>query len=126
MGWYSRVSRNISEIPAAIQYPIGKESEFIGVVDLVSMKALIWEEEKSLGETFTEVCVPEEIKEECGIAREELIEVLADFDDDLAQLGEALEDRFEFEDQPQYEEFRVYKRRIGVHYKTFWQRNGPI
>src|SRR5881409_214094 len=68
--------------PVAIQIPIGHEDQFKGVVDLISMKGLIWNDE-SKGSEYETVEIPEELKEEAGAAREKLIEAVATVDDDL-------------------------------------------
>ena len=69
---------------AAIQLPMGAEDRFQGVVDLIKMKALFFEE-KDLGSTVREEEIPSEFTEEAQTLREELIESLADFDDTLAE-----------------------------------------
>ena len=66
-----------------IQLPIGMESDFKGMIDLVKMKALVWSGEE-LGAKFEEVDIPAELVEKAKKARETLIEKLADFDDDFA------------------------------------------
>src|SRR5881409_4062723 len=58
--------------PVALQIPIGIEDQFQGVVDLISMKGLIWNDE-SKGSEYETVEIPEELKEEAGAAREKLI-----------------------------------------------------
>jgi elongation factor G len=67
-----------------IQLPIGMESTFVGVVDLIKMKAYVWSGEE-LGAKFTEQEIPEDLLDEAKKYRENMIEKLADFDDDLAQ-----------------------------------------
>ena len=49
--------------PLVLQLPIGSESEFSGVVDLVKMKAIVWQEE-SLGAAFDIVDIPTELEEQ--------------------------------------------------------------
>src|SRR5216110_2583965 len=68
--------------PVALQIPIGLEDQLKGVVDLVAMKALIWNDE-SKGSEYETLEVPEELKEEAAAAREKLIEAVATVDDDL-------------------------------------------
>jgi elongation factor G len=65
-----------------IQLPIGKESDFAGVIDLVEMKAIIWNDE-SLGATFQVLEVPEEEMELALEYREKMIEELATHNDEL-------------------------------------------
>ena len=68
--------------PVRIQLPIGAEAKFAGVVDLVEMEAIIWHEE-TLGASFDRVPIPEEMIDEAQLAREELLEQLADSDEAL-------------------------------------------
>ncbi len=65
-----------------IQMPIGAEAGFAGMIDLVTMEAITYEDD--LGTKVTVGPVPDELKEEAEAAREHLIEALADTDDDLA------------------------------------------
>ena len=64
-----------------IQWPIGAESEFRGVVDLVTMKA--YEFDGTEQENSTEIDIPADLKNVVEQKRTELIEAVADFDDDL-------------------------------------------
>ncbi len=69
----------------AIQLPIGAESEFKGIVDLVTMKAYLYTDGDQ-NENATEIAIPEYLQDEAQILREELIEAVADFDDELMEL----------------------------------------
>src|SRR5438132_6172559 len=80
--------------PVALQIPIGLESEFKGVVDLIAMKALIWNDE-SKGAEYQTSEIPDDLKEAAAIARERLIEAVASVDDDLMHKyieGESISD----------------------------------
>src|SRR5438270_981202 len=68
--------------PVALQIPIGLEDQFKGVVDIITMKGLIWNDE-SKGAEYETVEIPEDLKEEAAAAREKLIEAVATVDDDL-------------------------------------------
>ncbi len=68
--------------PVAIQIPIGLEDQLKGVVDLITMKGLIWNDE-SKGSEYETVEIPEDLKEAATAAREKLIEAVASVDDDL-------------------------------------------
>jgi elongation factor G len=68
--------------PVAIQIPIGVEDQFKGVVDIISMKGLIWNDE-SKGSEYETVDIPEDLKSVAAAAREKLIEAVASVDDDL-------------------------------------------
>jgi len=63
-----------------IQLPIGAEDEFKGVIDLIKMKALIWEGDE-LGAKFNEVDIPEDLKDAAVAQREKLLEALSDIDE---------------------------------------------
>jgi elongation factor G len=65
-----------------LQIPIGCEDDFNGVVDLITQKAIIWDDE-SLGAKFSETDVPAELSGPVAEAREELLESVADFDEAL-------------------------------------------
>src|ERR1700727_2607771 len=66
--------------PVAIQYPVGEEDQHKGVVDLIKMKAAIFDEE-SKGQKYSWIDVPENIKAKCVELREKMIEACADVDD---------------------------------------------
>src|SRR3984957_20830392 len=68
--------------PIAIQLPIGSENNFKGLVDLVRMKAVIWEEEK-LDAKFSDVDIPEDLVEKAKEYREKLLEAAVELDDDV-------------------------------------------
>jgi elongation factor G len=68
--------------PVPIQLPIGSEEQFEGVVDLVLMKAIRWNE-ADLGTSYTLEEIPEALREECEAARERMVEAAAEADDAL-------------------------------------------
>jgi len=70
--------------PAIVQIPIGAEEKFIGIVDLITMKAMIWEDE-SLGAKFHEEPVPEGLKIQADEYREKLLEAAADSDEAIME-----------------------------------------
>jgi elongation factor G len=67
-----------------LQLPIGNEEHFEGVVDLINFRGIVWNEEDK-GMTFTEVPIPDDMKEEALMYREQLLEAVADFDDSLME-----------------------------------------
>jgi len=67
-----------------LQIPIGEEADFIGVIDLIQMKALIWDEDP-LGVRYKIAEIPSHLVDESLKARESLIETLADVDDEVAE-----------------------------------------
>jgi elongation factor G len=74
-----------------LQVPIGAEEHFKGVVDLISKKAIVWNED-DMGMTYEEIAIPEDLVEDVDQYRAELIEAVAEYDDEL------LEKFFEDED----------------------------
>jgi len=77
------LSKRLGANAHAIQYPIGAESDFRGIVDLVTMKAFIYKE-GTPDEEGEEVEIPEDIRDDVELYRDDLINALSDFDDDLA------------------------------------------
>eukprot|EP00178_Gracilaria_changii_P000263 TRINITY_DN102_c0_g1_i1.p1 TRINITY_DN102_c0_g1~~TRINITY_DN102_c0_g1_i1.p1 ORF type:complete len:871 (-),score=156.10 TRINITY_DN102_c0_g1_i1:7389-10001(-) len=73
---------NLDATPAVLQLPIGAESDFVGVVDLVEMRAIIWEEE-SLGAKFRYDEIPADLVEQANEYREKLVELVVEMDDDV-------------------------------------------
>ncbi len=69
----------LGAMAAVVQLPIGSESAFSGVIDLLGMKALVWEE--GMGEKWTVQDVPAEYVEAAEEGRHELVDVLSNFDD---------------------------------------------
>ncbi len=67
----------------AIQLPIGAEDDFAGIVDLVKMEAIIYEDD--LGKVADEVAIPADMKEKAEEYREKLLEAVAEQDDDLME-----------------------------------------
>ncbi len=70
--------------PVPIQIPIGVEDTFRGVVDLIKMKGIIWDEE-SLGMEYDEIEIPDDLKEKAAEYRKIMIEAIADHDDALME-----------------------------------------
>jgi elongation factor G len=68
--------------PIAIQLPIGAEQQFKGLVDLVRMKGVIWEDE-ALGANYHDVDIPAELADQAKKYREEMIEAAVELDDDV-------------------------------------------
>jgi len=68
--------------PLTLQLALGLEDDFIGVIDLVEMKSIVWDDE-SLGVEFEVGDVPDERRDEAEMARDELLQALADVDDQI-------------------------------------------
>ena len=71
--------------PLVIQLPIGSENDFIGVVDLVEQRALVWRGETALGEKYEVEEIPADLVEKAEQYRAELLEAVAESDDELLE-----------------------------------------
>jgi elongation factor G len=71
----------LGSTPLVLQLPIGSESEFVGVIDLIEMKAVRWLEE-SLGAKFEVVDIPDDLKDQAEEYRGRLLETAVEQDDD--------------------------------------------
>ncbi|NNN14368.1 MAG: elongation factor G [Acidimicrobiaceae bacterium] len=78
------IKDRLDAIPAVIELPIGAESEFKGIVDLVAMKGVLWDD--TMGESFEVVDIPADLVSEAEDAHQELLDTLSSYDDDLAEL----------------------------------------
>jgi len=71
--------------PLVIQLPIGSENDFVGVVDLIEQKALVWRGETKLGEHYEVEEIPADLVEKTEEYRSALIEAVAETDDELLE-----------------------------------------
>jgi elongation factor G len=71
--------------PLVVQLPIGSESSFIGVVDLLTMKALVWPGETNLGEAYEVEDIPADLQAKADEYRHTLVERVAESDDTLME-----------------------------------------
>src|SRR4051812_18659729 len=78
------IRERLGAVPVAIHYPVGTEDQFRGVVDLITMRAAIFDEE-SKGSDFTWGDIPADILGRCGELREALIETCADASDKVME-----------------------------------------
>ncbi|AJG41079.1 elongation factor G [Thermotoga sp. RQ7] len=69
--------------PIPIQMPIGSEKDFQGVIDLIKMKAIYWTSED--GSVYEEREIPDELKEEAELRREEMLEKVAELDETILE-----------------------------------------
>src|SRR5499427_1195976 len=79
---FNSILNRLGANAVALQIPIGEEDKLKGVVDLIEMKGLIWNDETK-GAQYETVEIPAELKDEAVAAREKLIEAVATVDDDL-------------------------------------------
>ena len=78
--------------PIVLQLPIGSESEFVGVVDLVEMRAIVWKDE-SLGAEFSYQEIPTDLKDKANEYHQKLVETAVEADDEAMEaylLGEEI------------------------------------
>lgn len=79
------IRERLGATPLVLQLPIGAESDFLGVVDLVGMRALTWRGETTIGEDYTVEEIPAELADAAAEGREALLETLSDVDDEIAE-----------------------------------------
>ncbi|MGW7684575.1 elongation factor G [Kribbella sp. NPDC054772] len=76
----------LAAVPLVLQLPIGSEADFIGVVDLIGMRALTWRGETTMGEDYTVEEIPASHTEIAAEWRDKLIETLAEADDEIMEM----------------------------------------
>ena len=76
------IRKRLSAKPIAIQIPIGQEAKFVGVVDLIAMKAIVWKDETMGAEYVTEE-IPENLKKKAEAFHAQLVETVAENDDEI-------------------------------------------
>ncbi len=74
----------LGAVPAVIQLPIGSEDVFVGVVDLVKMRSIVWKNEK-LGAEFVYGDIPEDMKEKAEEYHRKLIDTVVEVDDEVME-----------------------------------------
>lgn len=85
VGCVAQMVDKLGAHPVAVQIPLGAEADFIGVIDLIDMKANVYSDEKDKGETYDVVDIPAEYKDQADEYREKLIESASDADDGLME-----------------------------------------
>jgi len=78
------IVKNLAAKPLILQLPIGTESDFVGLIDLIKMKAFIWKDE-SLGAEFYETDIPADMEAQAKEYREKLLELAVEADDDVME-----------------------------------------
>jgi elongation factor G len=81
----STIKSRLNAVPAILQLPIGSEGGFLGVVDVVRMRALTWRGETTIGEDYTVEEIPADMLEKAQAAHHELVELVAEYDDTLME-----------------------------------------
>ena len=81
----NQIKDRLKANPVPIQIPIGAEEDFKGVVDLIKMKALVWEDEAAMGSHYEVEDIPEYLVEKAQTYREEMIEAISETSDELLE-----------------------------------------
>jgi elongation factor G len=76
------IRKRLSAKPVAIQIPIGQEAKFVGVVDLIQMKAIIWKDE-TMGAEYVIEEIPADLKKKAEAFHAQLVESIAENDDEI-------------------------------------------
>jgi len=79
------IKERLGAKPLVIQLPIGAESDFAGIVDLLEMKAYIWPDETKMGQDITEIEIPEDLKDKAVQYRAQLVEDVAESSEELME-----------------------------------------
>ena len=80
-----QIKERLGSMAVPVQLPIGAEDRFQGIIDLVQGKAIYWDN-SSKGMNFTERDIPEDMRDACQEAREEVVEAAAEADEKLMEL----------------------------------------
>jgi elongation factor G len=78
-----QIKERLQSNPVPIQIPIGAEDNFKGVVDLVKMKAIVWDDDAALGSKYHEEEIPADLVDKAEEYREKLVEAVAETDEEL-------------------------------------------
>jgi elongation factor G len=105
------IRKRLGARPVALQIPIGAEAGFKGVIDLVEMKAIVWNDE-AMGSTYEIEPVPTALKKKAEAFRLQLIEVIAETDDVLLE-------KFLEGETPTIEELKAGIRQATIDLKVF-------
>jgi elongation factor G len=97
----------LNATPLVLQLPIGAEAAFQGVVDLVSMKALVWPEDTKLGESYEEQDIPDTHTEAAQEWRDRLLETIAENDEEMME-------KYLEGEEPSVEELKAAIRRATL------------
>jgi elongation factor G len=81
----SQVAERLKANPVPIQIPIGAEENFQGVVDLVKMKAIVWDEDAAMGSAYHEEEIPAELQDQAEEYREKMIEAAAESSEEMME-----------------------------------------
>ncbi len=80
-----QVSERLKANPVPIQIPIGAEEDFKGIVDLVQMKAIVWDDDAAMGSNYHVEEIPAELQDQAEEYREKMIEAAAESSEELME-----------------------------------------
>jgi len=93
LGCVDQMKKRLNAKPVLLQLPLGAESKFFGVIDLLRMRACVYPDSVGRGELFKDGPIPEEYREQAQLYHEQLVEAVADVDDGIMEkylAGEAV------------------------------------
>ena len=80
-----QIKNRLKANPVPIQIPIGAEENFKGVVDLVEMKALVWDDDAAMGSNYKVIDIPAELADKAKEYREKMVEAVSETSDELME-----------------------------------------
>ncbi|AFV90361.1 MAG: elongation factor G [Acidipropionibacterium acidipropionici] len=80
------IKERLHAIPVLLQLPIGAEENFLGIIDLIEMNAKTWRGETELGQHYETEAIPAELKDAAEAARAEMMETVAENDEEFMEL----------------------------------------
>jgi elongation factor G len=105
------IRKRLGARPVAIQIPIGAEANFKGVIDLIEMRAIVWHDE-TMGAKYDIEAVPADLLKKAEAFRMQLIETVAEYDDDMLH-------KFLEGETPTAEELKVALRKATIAMQVF-------
>ncbi len=105
------IRKRLGARPVAIQIPIGAEANFKGVIDLLEMRAIVWNDE-TMGAEYTVEAIPANLTKKAEAFRMQLVETVAEYDDDMLH-------KFLEGETPTSEELKVSLRKATIGMKVF-------
>jgi elongation factor G len=105
------IRKRLGARPVAIQIPIGAEANFKGVIDLIEMRAIVWNDE-TMGAEYAVEAVPANLVKKAEAFRMQLVETVAEYDDDMLH-------KFLEGETPTPEELKVSLRKATIEMKVF-------
>jgi elongation factor G len=105
------IRKRLGARPVAIQIPIGAEANFKGVIDLIEMRAIVWNDE-TMGAEYAVEEVPANLTKKAEAFRMQLVETVAEYDDDMLH-------KFLEGETPTPEELKVSLRKATIGMKVF-------